>query len=111
MKKEELLALIADPNNKLEAVKMPRGSNTAKYNLVKPNGDVFVLTMLKSIKQCSITTKDGEIDMPDADKLEILTQARNTYVARAGDQMLRDRAARADELSGILHVGPGKPRE
>ena len=109
--KEKLLALIADPKNKLEAVKMPRGSNTAKYNLVTPNGEVYVLTMLKSTKQCSIETKNGEIDMPDADKMEILTQARNAYVARAGDQLLRDRAARADEWSGYLHTGPNNSRK
>ena len=100
--KDEILAMIDDPKNTLESVKLPRSANKAQYNLTTQDGEVYTLTMLKSTREYSVSTKNNEIDMSAQDKGEIVNHARNVYITRANAQMLHDRSKSSRPLSEAM---------
>ena len=100
--KDEILAMIDDPKNTLESVKLPRSANKAQYNLTTQDGEVYTLTMLKSTREYSVSTKNNEIDMSAQDKGEVVNHARNVYITRANAQMLHDRSKSSGPLSEAM---------
>ena len=111
MTKEEIFALIDNPENKLEKIESPR--QKFQYVLTTESGMAYFFTLdIKAANKYTAADKNGDLDMSAEDISDIVSHARNVHLIRAREEKFRNKQHGSRLLNeSSLHLLKSRYRE